>query len=59
MKAVRCNHWGPPDSLVVTSLPDLVPGPGEVVVDVKAAGVNFPDVLIIEDKYQCTPWGRA
>ena len=55
MKAVRCNHWGPPDSLVVTSLPDLVPGPGEVVVDVKAAGVNFPDVLTVQGKYQYKP----
>lgn len=55
MKAVRCNDWGPPDSLVVTSMPDPAPGPGQVVVDVKAAGVNFPDVLTVQGKYQYRP----
>ena len=55
MKAVRCKDWGPIDSLVVESLPDLVPGAGEVVVDVKAAGVNFPDVLTVQGKYQVRP----
>ncbi|MCS6766339.1 MAG: NADPH:quinone oxidoreductase family protein [Candidatus Protistobacter heckmanni] len=55
MKAALCKAWGPPDSLVIEELPDLVPGPGEVVIDVKAAGVNFPDVLIIQNKYQFKP----
>ncbi|MFL6708749.1 MAG: NADPH:quinone oxidoreductase family protein [Massilia sp.] len=55
MKAVRCAQWGLPDSLVVEELPALVAGPGEVVIDVKAAGVNFPDVLIIQGKYQVKP----
>ena len=55
MKAVVCKAWGLPDSLVVEDLPELVPGPGQVVVDVKAAGVNFPDVLIIQGKYQFKP----
>jgi NADPH2:quinone reductase len=55
MKAVVCKAWGLPDSLVVEELPDLVAGPGEVVIDVKAAGVNFPDVLIIQGKYQVKP----
>ncbi|EHP43170.1 NADPH dependend quinone oxidoreductase [Cupriavidus basilensis OR16] len=55
MKAVLCKAWGPPDSLVLETLPDLVPGAGEVVIDVKAAGVNFPDVLIIQNKYQAKP----
>jgi len=55
MKAVRCTAWGPPDSLVIEDLPDLVAGPGEVVVDVKAAGVNFPDVLTVQGKYQVRP----
>jgi NADPH2:quinone reductase len=41
--------------LVVETLPDLVPGEGEVVIEVKAAGVNFPDVLIIQNKYQVKP----
>ena len=55
MKAVRCKDWGPVDRLVVEDLPDLVPGAGEVVVDVKAAGVNFPDVLTVQGKYQVRP----
>lgn len=55
MKAVVCKAWGMPDTLVVEELPDLVPGPGEVVIDVMAAGVNFPDVLIIQGKYQFKP----
>jgi NADPH:quinone reductase len=55
MKAVRCNAWGLPDSLVVEDLAPLVAGPGEVLIAVKAAGVNFPDVLIIQGKYQVKP----
>jgi NADPH2:quinone reductase len=55
MKAVICKAWGLPDSLEVRDLPDLVAGPGQVVIDVKAAGVNFPDVLIIQGKYQVRP----
>ena len=55
MKAVRCAQWGLPDSLVVEDLPALTAGPGEVVIEVKAAGVNFPDVLIIQGKYQVKP----
>ncbi|MDL2354935.1 MAG: NADPH:quinone oxidoreductase family protein [Pseudomonadota bacterium] len=55
MKAVVCKAWGLPDSLEVQELPDLVAGPGQVVIDVKAAGVNFPDVLIIQGKYQVKP----
>lgn len=55
MRAIRCNRYGPPQTLVVETLPDLQPGPGEVVIDVKAASVNFPDVLVIENKYQFKP----
>lgn len=55
MKAVVCKTWGPPESLVIETLPDPVPGAGEVVIDVKAAGVNFPDVLIIQNQYQFKP----
>ncbi len=55
MKAVVCNAWGLPDTLVVEELPDPQPGPGQVALDVKAAGVNFPDVLIIQGKYQFKP----
>jgi NADPH2:quinone reductase len=55
MKAVVCKAWGPPDSLVVEEVADLVPAAGQVVVDVKAAGVNFPDVLTVQGKYQVKP----
>jgi NADPH2:quinone reductase len=55
MKAVVCKTWGPPDSLVVEEIADLVPGAGQVVVDVRAAGVNFPDVLTVQGQYQVKP----
>ena len=55
MKAVVCRQYGPPDSLVVEELPSPKAGAGEVVVAVKAASVNFPDVLIIQNKYQFKP----
>ena len=55
MKAVLCKKLGLPDTLVVEDIPSLVPGKGQVVVSVKAAGVNFPDTLIIQGKYQFKP----
>ena len=55
MKAVLCKQYGPPESLTIEELPSPRPGPGEVVVSVKAASVNFPDVLIIQNKYQFKP----
>ena len=55
MKAILCKGYGPPESLVLEEVPDLVAAPGKVVVDVKAAGVNFPDTLIIQGKYQFKP----
>ena len=55
MKAVVCEAWGNPDALAVKELQDLEAGAGEVVIDVHAAGVNFPDVLIVQGKYQFKP----
>jgi NADPH2:quinone reductase len=55
MRAVVCKEWGGPEKLVIEALPDVAPGAGEVVIDIKAAGVNFPDVLIIQNKYQMKP----
>jgi len=55
MRAVLCKSYGPPETLVVEDVPSPVPGPGEAVIAVKAASVNFPDVLIIENKYQLKP----
>ena len=55
MKAVLCKQYGPPDALVFENLPSPRPGDGEVVITMKAASVNFPDVLIIQNKYQFKP----
>jgi NADPH2:quinone reductase len=55
MKAIVCNAWGLPDTLVVEELPDLSPAPGEIAINIEAAGVNFPDVLIVQNKYQFKP----
>jgi len=55
MKALLSTKIGPPEALEYTDAPDPVAGEGEVVIAVKAAGVNFPDALIIEDKYQFKP----
>jgi NADPH2:quinone reductase len=49
------NAFGSLDDLVVVQEPDLEPGPGEVVVEVEAAGVNFVDALIVQGRYQFTP----
>ena len=55
MRAVVCKAYGPPESLVVENVPSPVPAKGQVIVAVKAAGINFPDALIIEGKYQIKP----
>lgn len=55
MKAMLSTRVGGPETLELTELPDPVAKPGEVVVAVKACGVNYPDVIIIEDKYQFKP----
>ena len=55
MKAVLCKQYGLPDTLVIEDVPALVPAAGQVVVSMKAAGVNFPDALIIQGKYQMKP----
>jgi NADPH2:quinone reductase len=52
MRALVCQEYGPPESLVLEERPDPQPGPGEVRVEVKAAGINFPDVLLIAGNYQ-------
>jgi hypothetical protein len=52
MKALVCNAYGPPDSLRIEARADPVAGAGEVLVDIRAAGINFPDVLMIAGQYQ-------
>jgi NADPH2:quinone reductase len=55
MKAALCTHYGPPEELVLEDVPSPTPCRGKVVVIVRACGVNFPDVLLIQDKYQFKP----
>jgi len=52
MKAVMCKAFGPPEDLVVESVDDPVAGPRQLLVDVSAAAVTFPDTLMLEGKYQ-------
>ena len=55
MKAVLCKAFGPPESLVFEEVPEKALAPGQVRIAVHAAGVNFPDVLMIQGKYQFKP----
>jgi NADPH:quinone reductase len=55
MKALLSNSPGGPETLRLTDLPDPVAGAGQLLVRVKACAINYPDVLIIEDKYQFKP----
>jgi NADPH:quinone reductase-like Zn-dependent oxidoreductase len=55
VKALLSHAPGGPDTLRVTEIADPVPGPGDLLVRVRAAAINYPDVLIIEDKYQFKP----
>lgn len=55
MKAMLSRAPGGPETLELSDLPEPVPGPGQIRVDVEAAGVNFPDTLIIRDLYQVKP----
>lgn len=55
MKALLSRRPGGPESLELAEIDDPVPGPGQLLVRVKACAINYPDVLIIEDKYQFKP----
>jgi NADPH:quinone reductase len=55
VRALVCRQLGPLGNLVIEERPSPVPGPGQVVVDVRAAGVNFVDGLICQGKYQMKP----
>jgi len=52
VKAIVCKEFGPPEKLVLEEVDDPTPGAGELVIDVRASTVTFPDALMIEDKYQ-------
>ena len=55
MRALLSHEPGGPETLRLSELPDPVAGPGELLVRVRAAAINYPDVLIIEDRYQMRP----
>ncbi len=55
MKAVLCKAFGPAENLVLEDIPTPEPKKNEILLNVHAAGVNFPDTLIIEGKYQFKP----
>ena len=55
MKALLSNAPGGPETLVLTDIREPEPGPGQLLVRVKACSINYPDVLMIEDKYQFRP----
>lgn len=52
MRRVVCTHWGEPEGLEIHESEDLTAGPGQVVIDVAAAGVNFVDALFVAGTYQ-------
>ena len=55
MKAILCSQYCQPDDLVLTDVPDPVAAPGEAVIAIKAAALNFFDILMIQGKYQIKP----
>lgn len=55
MKAAVCAEWGPPESLQIRDVPMPDPAAGQVRIRVAAAGVNYPDALIVQKKYQMQP----
>ncbi len=55
MRAAILHSYGPPENLVVEDVPDPTPKPHQLLVDVHACGVNFPDVLMVQDLYQFKP----
>ena len=55
MRALLSHEPGGPDTLRLEEVADPAPGPGELLVRVRAAAINYPDVLIIEDRYQLKP----
>lgn len=55
MRAYHVVEFGPPSALRLNEVDDLVPGEGQIVVDVAAAGINFPDTLVVSGRYQILP----
>lgn len=55
MKAVQCKSYGPPENLVLEEIDPPSPGKGQVLIDIYSTGLNFPDTLQIQGKYQFQP----
>src|ERR1043165_655552 len=55
MRAMLCTHYGRPEDMTLGELPSPTAGERQVVISVKACAVNFPDVLMLQDKYQFRP----
>src|SRR5204863_9185406 len=55
MRAVICRAWGPVDDLKLEDVAPPTPGPGQLVIDVKATGVNYADSLMVAGRYQTRP----
>ncbi|MEM9624519.1 MAG: NADPH:quinone oxidoreductase family protein, partial [Pseudomonadota bacterium] len=55
MKAVLCKSFGPPENLVIEEIPEPEISKGQVKVEVRSSALNFPDVLMVEGKYQSLP----
>jgi len=55
MRAILCSEWGEPETLTLGDAPSPVAGPGEVTVRVRAAGVNFADIVLVRGQYQEKP----
>ena len=55
MRAVICRKWGPIDDLEVADVPPPAPGPGQVLIDVRATGVNYADSIMVAGRYQTKP----
>ncbi len=52
MRALMCREFGPPENLIVEEVDDPQPGAGEVLLQIRAAALNFPDVLVVRGEYQ-------
>ena len=55
MKAMVATRWGEPSELQYLDVPDPEPGPGQVLIETRAIGCNFPDILMVQGKYQVKP----
>jgi len=55
MRAIVCRAFGPPDGLVREDWPAPVPGVGEIAIAARAIGINYPDLLVVEGRYQSLP----